>query len=78
MLAPCVSERRSHVEDVRLRGNAPAASSIPRTNQGPPSPTHMPPSGRCLLNGRGAIGCILMFFLGEVTSPVFNTFTISK
>lgn len=32
----------------------------------------------CLLNGHGAIGCIMMFFLGEVTSPVFNAFTISK
>lgn len=32
----------------------------------------------CLLTGHGAISCILMFFLGEVTSPVFNTFSISK
>jgi hypothetical protein len=38
----------------------------------------MPPSGRCLLNGRGAIGGNFMFFLGEVTSPVFNAFRISK
>jgi hypothetical protein len=32
----------------------------------------------CLLTRHGAIGCILMFFLGEVTSPVFNVFNISK
>ncbi|KAL4853196.1 TLC domain-containing protein [Chlorella vulgaris] len=32
----------------------------------------------CLLNGHGAIGCIMMFFLGEVTSPVFNVFSVSK
>nr|AXF42660.1 carbonic anhydrase CAH1630 [Chlorella sp. ArM0029B] len=32
----------------------------------------------CLLTGHGAISCILMFFMGEVTSPVFNTFTIAK
>ncbi|KAL4450547.1 hypothetical protein ABPG77_000903 [Micractinium sp. CCAP 211/92] len=32
----------------------------------------------CLLTGHGAISCILMFFMGEVTSPVFNTFSISK
>jgi hypothetical protein len=33
---------------------------------------------RCLLNGYGAIGCIMMFFLGEVTSPLFNVFSVSK
>lgn len=32
----------------------------------------------CLLTGHGAISCILMFFLGEVTSPVFNVFSIAK
>lgn len=32
----------------------------------------------CLLNGHGAIGCIMMFFMGEVTSPIFNAFSISK
>ncbi|KAL4439711.1 hypothetical protein ABPG75_002712 [Micractinium tetrahymenae] len=32
----------------------------------------------CLLTGHGAISCILVFFLGEVTSPVFSTFSISK
>ncbi|KAI7844051.1 hypothetical protein COHA_002391 [Chlorella ohadii] len=32
----------------------------------------------CLLNSHAAIGCIMLFFLGEVTSPVFNAFSISK
>jgi hypothetical protein len=40
---------------------------------------HRPSSPRsCLANGHGAIGCICMFFLGEITAPVFNLFTISK
>lgn len=40
-----------------------------------PSPL---PLCSCLLNGHGAIGCIMMFFMGEVTSPIFNAFSISK
>ncbi|PSC68818.1 Carbonic anhydrase 2 [Micractinium conductrix] len=32
----------------------------------------------CLNTGHGAISCVLMFFLGEVTSPIFNTFSMSK
>ncbi|EFN54468.1 hypothetical protein CHLNCDRAFT_58129 [Chlorella variabilis] len=32
----------------------------------------------CLLHHHGAIGCIMMFFLATVTSPVFSVFTIAK
>lgn len=38
-------------------------------------PTH---PRRVLLHGVSAIGCILMFWMGEITSPLFNTFTISR
>jgi hypothetical protein len=52
------------------------------THQPGPCPTLRPfrplPPRSCLLTRHGAIGCILMFFLGEVTSPVFNVFNISK
>ena len=33
---------------------------------------------RCLRHGHSAISCILMFWMGEITSPMLNAFTISR
>lgn len=33
---------------------------------------------RVLLYNHTAIGCILMFWMGEVTSPLLNVFTFSR
>ncbi len=33
---------------------------------------------RCLKHGHSAISCILMFWMGEITSPLLNAFTFSR
>lgn len=44
----------------------------------PPSCSRCSPPQGALHMGRGAISSCLMFFMGEVTSPILNAFTISR